>query len=77
MAVSSRCQGHGIGKKLLLHAVQFAMEDGYEEIVLGTSHYQQQAMRFYERNNFAITSSFFVWHSFIPFYIYRYRCKVM
>ena len=75
MSVSSACQGLGIGKKLLRRAILFAVSDGYEDIILGTSHYQQRARHLYERNGFHITSSFFVWHSFVPFYIYRYSYR--
>ena len=73
MAVSSQCQGLGIGQKLLKVAIQFARDENYKDIVLGTSHNQQQAKRFYERNGFVVESTHLVWHFGVPFCIYHLR----
>ena len=73
MAVSGRCQGLGVGKKLLRAALDFGENYGYEEMVLGTSDSQQQAIRFYEKNGFAVTKTMFVMHFVVPCRFYRLR----
>ena len=74
MAVSSQCQGLGIGQKLLEGAIQFARDEKYKDIVLGTSHNQQQAKRFYERNGFVVVSTFYEWDFHcVPFYHYIFQ----
>ena len=73
MAVSSQCQGLGIGKNLLTSALDFANAYGYQEILLETSHNQQQAIKFYERNGFVDYDGFVKWPWYIPFYIHKFR----
>ena len=74
MAVSGGCQGLGVGKKLLRAALDFGDNYGYEEMVLRTSDSQQQAIRFYENNGFAVTGTKFMCHFLVPFRFYRLRC---
>jgi len=73
MAVSAHCQRLGIGQQLLRRAISFARDSGYSEIVLETSHNQQQAIRFYEKNGFVVFRTFYVWHAVVPFCIYKFR----
>ena len=74
MAVSSQCQGLGIGKKLLQVAIQFAENEHYKSIILVTSYNQQQARHFYERNGFVVVSTFYEWDFYcIPFYHYIFQ----
>ena len=74
MAVSSQCQGLGIGKKLLQVAIQFARDENYKDIVLTTTYNHQQAMRFYEKNGFVVESTYLVRRFGIPFFcIYSLR----
>ena len=73
MAVSAKCQGLGIGRQLLKHAIAFAKESGYSDIVLETSQNQQQAIHFYKKNGFTVVQTFHVWHYLVPFKIYKFR----
>lgn len=73
MAVSSKCQGLGVGKQLLHYAIFFTREEKYERVVLETSHNQQQAISFYGKNGFSLLKTTMHWHAFVPFYIYRFQ----
>ena len=79
MAVSHKYQRLGIGKLLLRSAIDFAQQQqsDYRQIVLGTSHKQQNAKKFYEKNGFQLAKSFFVFHGWIvPFYIYKFHLEL-
>ena len=73
MAVSSRCQGLGVGKQLLRAALDFGENYGYQQIVLETSYNQQQAIRFYESNGFVLVKTLIEWDYVVPFCEYRMR----
>lgn len=49
-------QGSGVGQKLLNHALKFAKEQNYQEVILNTSIVMKRAHRFYEKNGFRLTS---------------------
>jgi GNAT superfamily N-acetyltransferase len=56
MFVLPSYQGAGVGQKLLDHALIFAKEQGYAEVILNTSLVMRRAHRFYEKNGFELTS---------------------
>ena len=73
MAVSSHCQGLGVGKQLVDTALHFAANYGYEEVILETSYSQQGAKAFYEKNGFTVYATHVAWHNCFPFYLYQLR----
>lgn len=52
IAVSENKQGLGIGKKLLLHAFNYAKNSGYKEIVVGTGNSSIGQIAFYQKAGF-------------------------
>ncbi|WP_442604429.1 GNAT family N-acetyltransferase [Paenibacillus sp. KN14-4R] len=63
VAVAENCQGRGIGKQLVLHAVQTAKEQGYSIIEVGTGNSGIGQLHLYQRCGFRITgidTDFFV-----------------
>ena len=71
MVVSSRCQGLGVGKKLLQAAFDFGENCGYEEGVLGTTHNHKEAINFYVKNGFDVINMAWIFHYMVPFRKYR------
>lgn len=56
MAVSEKLQGTGVGKRLVAYAEQYAVEKGYQRMVL---HARIVAKGFYERSGYNVTSDEF------------------
>lgn len=54
IAVDEKFQGQGIGKQLLLHAVQTAKEDGFKTIEIGTSNASHSQLALYQKCGFKI-----------------------
>lgn len=52
MFVLTEYHGQGVGPALLLHAISFARQQGYKEIILNTHHLMHRAHRFYEKHGF-------------------------
>lgn len=52
MFVLTQYHGKGVGPALLQHAIAFAKQQGYKEIILNTHHLMHRAHRFYEKNGF-------------------------
>jgi GNAT superfamily N-acetyltransferase len=52
MFVLTQYHGKGVGPALLQHAIEFAKQQGYKEIILNTHHLMHRAHRFYEKNGF-------------------------
>lgn len=59
--VSPSCQGKGLGNLLLTFSEQFAVEKGLDFIWLGVWEHNANAIGFYEKNGYFITSS----HEFV------------
>ncbi len=63
MAVESELQGRGIGKKILDFLIDLAKRENLREI---TCHAQEQAVKFYEQNNYTVFGERFqeagIWH---------------
>lgn len=52
MYVSKKYRGKGIGKRLLIKAINFSKKNNYKKIVLGTYRKNKDAIRFYENFGF-------------------------
>jgi len=71
MAVSSSCQGLGVGRSLVQAVVDFSKEQNFQTIILYTSHIIQ-AHRFYQKVGFVISNEFNHWHyRIIPNRVYE------
>jgi len=55
MAVHPKMRGHGIGKLLLGYVEEFALANGYEQMVLDTTPFLKAAIQLYERSAFVFT----------------------
>lgn len=55
MFVLTQYHGKGVGPALLQHAIDFARQQGYTEIILNTHHLMHRAHRFYEKHGFTKT----------------------
>lgn len=55
MFTDSKYYGQGVGQSLLDCAIEFAKEEGFQEIILNTHVNMQRAHRFYEKNGFVKT----------------------
>ncbi|MBM6618779.1 GNAT family N-acetyltransferase [Bacillus suaedaesalsae] len=65
IAVSEGHQGLGIGKDLILHAIQTAKEEGYKTMEVGTGNSSIGQLALYQKCGFRITSietDFFIRH---------------
>lgn len=65
LAVKEECQGKGIGRALLRHALHEAKEQGAGTIELGTGNSSLDQLGFYQREGFRITGiqrDFFIKH---------------
>ncbi|QRG69980.1 GNAT family N-acetyltransferase [Brevibacillus choshinensis] len=65
VAVSEAHQGRGIGKKLVLHAIQQARQLGYRTIEIGTGNSSLDQLGLYQKCGFRITGvdrDFFLRH---------------
>jgi GNAT superfamily N-acetyltransferase len=52
MFVLSDYHGKGVGQALFDHAIAFAKEQGYKEVILNTHLLMERAHHFYEKNGF-------------------------
>lgn len=59
LAVDESAQGRGIGTALVQKYQQFAVQEGYEQLVLSTQESMTNAHRLYERVGFALEPSRF------------------
>ncbi|WP_068773470.1 GNAT family N-acetyltransferase [Paenibacillus sp. FJAT-26967] len=65
VAVSEEYQGHGVGKKLVNHAVQQARVSGYRTIEVGTGNSSVNQLALYQKCGFRMTGidrDFFIRH---------------
>lgn len=65
VAVAEHYQGRGIGKQLVIHAVQTAKEKGYRTIEVGTGNSSIGQLALYQKCGFRITGvdiDFFIRH---------------
>ncbi|RPF55270.1 GNAT family N-acetyltransferase [Aquisalibacillus elongatus] len=56
IAVAEEQHGRGIGKRLVLHAIQTAKTDGYKTIEVGTGNSSINQLTLYQKCGFRITS---------------------
>lgn len=56
VAVSEEMQGKGLGKKLILDAIEKAKVAGYERIVIGTGNSSLNQLALYQKCGFRITA---------------------
>ncbi len=65
IAVSERVQGSGIGKKMVLHAIKIAREQGGKVLEVGTGNSSLNQLALYQKCGFRITAidkDFFLKH---------------
>lgn len=65
LAVEEQCQGRGIGKSLVNHAIRLARESGYKTIEIGTGNSSVGQLALYQKCGFRITGvdrDFFLRH---------------
>ncbi|KAM5227844.1 putative N-acetyltransferase CML1 [Ctenodactylus gundi] len=60
LSVSMKHRGEGIAKALVRTVLQFAREQGYNEVVLSTSILQHSALAVYQKMGFQNTGQFFL-----------------
>jgi ribosomal protein S18 acetylase RimI-like enzyme len=73
-------QGKGIGKKLVLHAIQIAEERGYQTIEVGTGNSSIGQLALYQKCGFRIIGvdrDYFIKHYTEEIYENGIRCKDM
>ena len=54
LIVSKNCRGKGYGKKLLNYMEQYLIDNGCKDILLGVFGYNENAIKFYEKNGYHI-----------------------
>ncbi len=54
IAVDEKFQGKGIGKQLIMHAIQTAKENGFKKIEIGTSNASHAQLFLYQKCGFKI-----------------------
>ncbi|GIO18900.1 N-acetyltransferase [Oceanobacillus oncorhynchi subsp. incaldanensis] len=65
VAVEEACHGQGLGKKLVLHAIQTAKQQGYRTIEIGTGNSGVAQLALYQKCGFRMVSidrNFFLRH---------------
>lgn len=80
IAVRQDMQGQGIGKKLVLHAVETARNAGYRTIELGTGNSSINQLGLYQKCGFRIIGvdmDFFVRHYEHPIFENDIQCRDM
>ncbi|MEK9198104.1 GNAT family N-acetyltransferase [Ureibacillus sp. 179-F W5.1 NHS] len=80
VAVSEEQQGKGIGKQLVLNAIQVAKSMGYQTIELGTGNSSINQLALYQKCGFRIVNieiDFFVKHYEEEIYENGIQCKDM
>ncbi|MDP4095560.1 GNAT family N-acetyltransferase [Paenibacillus sp. P96] len=80
IAVAERVQGQGIGKMLILHAIQTAKDKGYKTIEVGTGNSSIGQLALYQKSGFRIVGvdpNFFVRHYEEEIYENGIQCRDM
>ncbi|USG65966.1 GNAT family N-acetyltransferase [Brevibacillus ruminantium] len=80
IAVAETMHGQGIGKKLVLHAIQTAKEKGYETIEIGTGNSSIGQLALYQKCGFRIVGvdvDFFLRHYPEEIYENGIQCRDM
>lgn len=80
VAVAEKHQGKGIGKHLVLDAIQKAKENGYKTIEIGTGNSSISQLALYQKCGFRITGidhDFFVKHYSDEIYENGIQCRDM
>lgn len=80
IAVAEEMQGRGIGKKLVLHAIQTAKTKGYKTIEIGTGNSSIGQLALYQKCGFRIVGvdlDFFIRHYSEEIYENGIQCRDM
>ncbi|MFB5676614.1 GNAT family N-acetyltransferase [Paenibacillus terreus] len=80
IAVAERSQGQGLGKMLVLHAIQTAKERGYKTIEIGTGNSSIGQLALYQKCGFRIVGvdqDFFIRHYEEEIYENGIQCRDM
>jgi ribosomal protein S18 acetylase RimI-like enzyme len=80
IAVDEKQQGKGIGKQLVLHAVENAKQQGYKTMEIGTGNSSIRQLALYQKCGFRITGvdrDFFVKHYPEPIFENGIQCRDM
>ncbi|SDY12084.1 Acetyltransferase (GNAT) family protein [Evansella caseinilytica] len=80
IAVAEECRGRGIGKKLVMHAVQVAKARGYKTMEVGTGNSSISQLALYQKCGFRIVGvdrDFFVRHYPEDIYEGGIQCRDM
>ncbi|KYP80252.1 GNAT family N-acetyltransferase [Ferroacidibacillus organovorans] len=80
VAVREDVQGQGIGRRLVLHAIETARKDGFRTIEIGTGNSSVDQLRLYQKCGFRIVGvdiDFFVRHYDEPIYENGIQCRDM
>lgn len=80
VAVEENLHGRGIGKKLVLHAVESARESGFRTLEVGTGNSSVGQLALYQKCGFRIVGvdlDFFVRHYDEPIYENGIHCRDM
>lgn len=71
IAVDEKFQGQGIGKQLIMHAIQIAKESGFKVIEIGTSNASHAQLSLYQKCGFKIN------HIEKNFFIDNYKEEIL
>jgi ribosomal protein S18 acetylase RimI-like enzyme len=80
LAVSEDMQGRGIGRQLVLHAVELARQHGFKELEIGTGNSSLGQLALYQKCGFRMASidrDFFTRHYPQPIYENGLQCRDM
>lgn len=80
IAVAEKQQGRGIGKQLVLHAIETAKSLGSKSLVVGTGNSSVGQLAFYQKCGFRIVGvdrNFFTRHYSNPIYENGIQCRDM
>jgi ribosomal protein S18 acetylase RimI-like enzyme len=80
LAVSEDMQGRGIGRQLVLHAVELARQDGFKKLEIGTGNSSLGQLALYQKCGFRMASidrNFFTRHYPQPIYENGLQCRDM
>jgi len=80
ISVREDVQGQGLGKRLVLHAIEIARKDGFRTIEIGTGNSSVDQLRLYQKCGFRIVGvdiDFFVRHYDEPIYENGIQCRDM
>lgn len=71
VAVDEKWQGHGIGSKLINHAIQFSRDSKVSKLLMGTAETSEDQLRLYQKLGFrkiGRINNFFIDHYDEPIY---------